>query len=55
MKVDMNLFSGLNYGEMRTGFRLVEPESVSLPLKTLYVLQVFLTYCISLRSHTFMF
>ena len=55
VKVDVNLFSGPNYGEMRTGFSLVEPENVSLPLKTLYVLQVLLTYCISLRSHTFMF
>ena len=38
VKVDVNLFSDPKYGEMRTGFRLVEPENVSLPLKTLCVL-----------------
>lgn len=30
MKVDVNLFSHLNYDEMRTAFKLVEPENVSL-------------------------
>lgn len=30
MKVEVDLFSGLNYGEMRAAFELVESENVSL-------------------------
>lgn len=30
VKADVNLFSGLNYGEMRTAFRWIEPEKFSL-------------------------